>query len=58
MPANIVWKPVLTDSAAIHTLVLEANAHPDCAGVITWMLPPWSSPAPSWRPSRPSLRPA
>ena len=37
VPAKIVWKPVLTDSAAIHTLVLEANAHPDCAGVITWM---------------------
>ena len=37
VPATIVWKPVLTDSATIHAQVLEANAHPDCAGVITWM---------------------
>ena len=37
VPATIVWKPVLTDSATIHAQVLAANAHPDCAGVITWM---------------------
>ena len=34
---DIVWKPVLTDSDAIHRLVLEANADPGCIGVIAWM---------------------
>ena len=33
----VVWKPVLTDSGAIHRLVLEANGDPDCVGVIAWM---------------------
>jgi L-arabinose isomerase len=35
--ASIVWKPVLVDSAAIHSQVLQANAADDCIGVITWM---------------------
>jgi L-arabinose isomerase len=34
---DVVWKPVLTDADAIHRLVLEANADPDCIGVIAWM---------------------
>jgi L-arabinose isomerase len=33
----VLWKPVLTDSDAIYRAVLEANADPDCIGVITWM---------------------
>ena len=32
--AEIVSKPVLTDSAAIRTVMLEANADPACLGVI------------------------
>lgn len=35
--AEIVWKPVLTDSAAIRQVMLEANADPGCVGVIAWM---------------------
>ena len=37
LSARVVWTPVLTDAEAIHRAVLEANADPDCAGVITWM---------------------
>jgi L-arabinose isomerase len=33
----VVWKPVLTDAAAIHAVMLAANADPDCVGVIIWM---------------------
>jgi L-arabinose isomerase len=36
-PVRVVWKPVLTDSAAILSLVLEANADPGCVGLIAWM---------------------
>ncbi|MEW2619001.1 L-arabinose isomerase [Streptomyces sp. NPDC048106] len=36
-PVRIVWKPVLTDSAAILSLVLAANADPACVGLIAWM---------------------
>ncbi len=35
--AEIVWKPVLTDSAAIRRVMLDANADPGCIGVIAWM---------------------
>ncbi|HEU4349171.1 MAG TPA: L-arabinose isomerase, partial [Actinoplanes sp.] len=35
--AELVGKPVLTDGAAIRTVMLEANADPACAGVIAWM---------------------
>ncbi|WP_440901912.1 L-arabinose isomerase [Actinosynnema sp.] len=35
--AEIVSKPVLTDSGAIRKVMLEANADPDCIGVIAWM---------------------
>jgi len=37
LPVPVVWQPVLTDADAIHTLVLRANADPDCIGVIAWM---------------------
>ena len=36
-PANIVWKPVLKDPAAIRRAMLDANADDDVLGVITWM---------------------
>jgi L-arabinose isomerase len=35
--AEVVWKPVLTDSAAIRAVMLEANAADQCLGVIAWM---------------------
>jgi L-arabinose isomerase len=35
--AEIVGKPVLTDSRAIKQVMLEAGADPDCIGVIAWM---------------------
>lgn len=35
--AEIVWQPVLTDTAAIRTVMLAANADPSCVGVIAWM---------------------
>ncbi|MBU7596560.1 L-arabinose isomerase [Streptomyces sp. P38-E01] len=34
---EIVWKPVLTDSAAIRRRLEEANTDPSCVGVIAWM---------------------
>jgi L-arabinose isomerase len=37
VPARVVWKPVLKDSAAIRRLALEANASDACIGVIAWM---------------------
>ena len=37
IPAELVWKPVLTDAAAIRKVMLEANADPACVGVIAWM---------------------
>ncbi len=37
LPAEIVFKPVVTTPEAIHTLCLEANNTPDCIGLITWM---------------------
>ncbi|MFF7159379.1 L-arabinose isomerase [Streptomyces sp. NPDC008139] len=36
-PAELVWKPVLTDSASIMSTVLAANADPSCVGLIAWM---------------------
>nr|WP_234361599.1 L-arabinose isomerase [Plantactinospora sp. BB1] len=35
--ADIVWKPVLTETSAIRAVLLEANADPGCLGVIAWM---------------------
>jgi L-arabinose isomerase len=37
LSATIVWKPVLTDSAAIRETMQQANANPNCIGVIAWM---------------------
>ncbi|WP_299058340.1 L-arabinose isomerase [uncultured Nocardioides sp.] len=37
LPVRVVWKPVLLDAGAIHRQMLEANAAPECVGVITWM---------------------
>jgi len=37
LSAEIVGLPVLTEAAAIRRVMLEANANPDCLGVITWM---------------------
>jgi L-arabinose isomerase len=35
LPAKVVWKPTLTGPDAIERVCLEANAAPECAGVIT-----------------------
>jgi len=37
VPLDVVWQPVLTDSAAIHRQILAANSDPNCVGVIAWM---------------------
>jgi L-arabinose isomerase len=37
IPARVVYKPVLTDADAVRRLCLEANATPDCVGLICWM---------------------
>ena len=37
VPATIVWKPVLKDSASIRRAMLDANADDRVLGVITWM---------------------
>jgi L-arabinose isomerase len=37
LTVDIVWKPVLTDSAAIERLCLEANSAEGCVAVIAWM---------------------
>src|SRR5215207_6094897 len=37
LPLHVRWRPVLTDTEAIHRVMLEANADPDCLGVIAWM---------------------
>jgi L-arabinose isomerase len=37
LPIRVVAKPVLTDPAAIRRLCLEANADPNCAGLVLWM---------------------
>ena len=34
---GFVWKPVLTSSAAIRRMCLDANSDDRCIGVITWM---------------------
>jgi L-arabinose isomerase len=35
--AAVVWKPVLTDAAAIRACLDDANRDPNCLGVIAWM---------------------
>ncbi|MCK9896849.1 L-arabinose isomerase [Frankia sp. AgB32] len=37
LPVPVTWTPVLTDSGAIHRIILAANADPDCLGLIAWM---------------------
>jgi L-arabinose isomerase len=37
LPLPVQWQPVLTDSEAIHRIMLEANADSNCLGVIAWM---------------------
>ncbi|MER7581171.1 L-arabinose isomerase [Kitasatospora sp. NPDC097691] len=37
VPVEVVWKPVLTDAAAIRRICLEANAEDRCIGLIAWM---------------------
>jgi L-arabinose isomerase len=37
IPARIVWRPVLTDSAGIRATMIAANADDACLGVIAWM---------------------
>ncbi len=37
IPVRIVFKPVLTDPAAVRNLCIEANAAKNCAGLILWM---------------------
>jgi len=34
---RVVWKPVLTDAAAIRRLCLDASADDSCIGLIAWM---------------------
>lgn len=37
VPVKIVWKPVLTDSASIRRIALEANAAENVIGLVAWM---------------------
>src|SRR5690606_7008840 len=37
IPVRIVYKPVAKTADEIYSLCLEANAAPNCIGVITWM---------------------
>ncbi|MEZ0327787.1 MAG: L-arabinose isomerase [Fimbriimonas sp.] len=37
VPASIVFKPVMTNAGDIRQLCQEANADPNCAGVVLWM---------------------
>lgn len=46
IPVRVVFKPVLTTPDEIHAACLEANAAPNCVGVITWMHT--FSPAKNW----------
>src|SRR5689334_7857378 len=46
IPVQIVFKPVVTTSDEILTVCREANAAPNCVGVVTWMHT--FSPAKNW----------
>lgn len=37
IPFKVVFKPVLTNSADIRRLCIDANSDENCAGIITWM---------------------
>ncbi|GAB4525526.1 MAG: L-arabinose isomerase [Anaerolineae bacterium] len=46
IPVSVVFKPVLTTPDEIYSLALEANAAPECVGVVAWMHT--FSPAKNW----------
>lgn len=46
LPSQVVFKPVLTTPEEIFRICQEANATPECVGVITWMHT--FSPAKNW----------
>ncbi len=54
LPLSVVFKPVLTTPDAIRATILEANANPECAGLILWMHT--FSPAKMWIGGLSSLR--
>jgi L-arabinose isomerase len=54
LPLPVVFKPVLTTPDAIRATILEANANPECAGLILWMHT--FSPAKMWIGGLSSLR--
>jgi L-arabinose isomerase len=54
LPLPVVFKPVLTTPDAIRATILEANATPECAGLILWMHT--FSPAKMWIGGLSSLR--
>jgi L-arabinose isomerase len=37
IPVKVIFKPVLTTLEEIHNICREANAAPNCVGVVTWM---------------------
>src|SRR5258708_24331770 len=37
LTVRVIWKPVLSDPAAIRRACLDANSADDCVGVIAWM---------------------
>jgi L-arabinose isomerase len=37
LPLPVVWQPVLTESDAIHQMIMAANADRSCVGLIAWM---------------------
>jgi L-arabinose isomerase len=37
LPVKVVFKPVVTTPEAITSVCMEANNHPSCIGLITWM---------------------
>ena len=37
LPIKIVFKPILTTADAISSLIQDANATPNCVGLIAWM---------------------
>ena len=53
IPVRIVHKPVLTRPEEIRALCLEANASPNCAGLVLWMAAShrrgWRSAGPGWQ---------
>ncbi|MGA2062104.1 MAG: L-arabinose isomerase [Thermoguttaceae bacterium] len=54
IPANVVFKPVVTAPAAITELCMQANGAKNCVGLITWMHT--FSPAKMWIAGLASLR--